>query len=77
MKGVTIERESIVAAGAVVNRSIPPYSIVGGIPAKILKFRWNTIEEIMEHEKILYPENKRLKKEELEKYFGQYARKKN
>ena len=49
MKGVTIERESIVAAGAVVNRSIPPYSIVGGIPAKILKFRWNTIEEIMEH----------------------------
>ncbi|RYG48342.1 acyltransferase [bacterium] len=37
MKGVTIGRRSIVAAGAVVNKDVPPRSIVGGIPAKVLK----------------------------------------
>jgi acetyltransferase-like isoleucine patch superfamily enzyme len=44
---------SIVAAGAVVTSDVPPYSIVGGNPAKIIKMRFNS-EEIAEHEKILY-----------------------
>ena len=57
LKGVTIGRGSIVAAGAIVNKSIPPYSIVGGIPAKVLKFRWDHVEDILNHEKILYTEN--------------------
>jgi acetyltransferase-like isoleucine patch superfamily enzyme len=35
--GVTIGRHSVVAAGSVVTRSIPPYSLAGGNPAKILK----------------------------------------
>ncbi|MBU3928896.1 MAG: acyltransferase [Bacteroidetes bacterium] len=35
--GVTIGKHSIVAAGSVVVKSVPPYSIVGGNPAKILK----------------------------------------
>jgi acetyltransferase-like isoleucine patch superfamily enzyme len=35
--GVTIGKHSIVAAGSVVTKSVPPYSIVGGNPAKILK----------------------------------------
>lgn len=39
LKGVTIGRGAIVAAGAVVTQSVPEYSIVGGIPAKILKTR--------------------------------------
>lgn len=64
LKGVTIGRGSVVAAGAVVNKSCPPYSIIGGVPAKILKYRFS-IEEILEHEKILYPESKRFTKEEL------------
>lgn len=64
LKGVTIGRGSVIAAGAVVNKSCPPYSIIGGVPAKILKFRFS-IEEILEHEKLLYPENKRFTKEEL------------
>lgn len=53
LKGVTIGRGCIVAAGAVVNKSTPPYSIVGGVPAKVLKMRF-TEEEIIEHERILY-----------------------
>lgn len=39
LDGVTIGKGSIVASGAVVNKDIPPYSIVGGIPAKVLKTR--------------------------------------
>lgn len=49
----TIGRGCIVAAGAVVHKSTPPYSIVGGVPAKVLKMRL-TEEEIIEHERILY-----------------------
>lgn len=39
LKGVTIGQGAIVAAGAVVTQSVPAYSIVGGIPAKVLKTR--------------------------------------
>lgn len=53
LKGVTIGRGSVVAAGAVVTRSCPPYSIIGGVPAKVIKRRF-TNEEIKKHEMILY-----------------------
>ena len=53
LKGVTIGRGSIVAAGAVVTQSFPPYSVIGGVPAKLLKMRF-TPEEIAGHEKMLY-----------------------
>ena len=39
MGGVTIGEGAIVAAGAVVTKSIPDYAIVGGNPAKIIKYR--------------------------------------
>lgn len=52
LKGVTIGRGCIVAAGAVVNKSTPPYSIVGGVPAKVLKMRF-TPEQIKIHEDLL------------------------
>lgn len=35
--GVTIGKNSIIAANAVVTKNIPPYSIAGGIPAKVIK----------------------------------------
>ena len=38
--GVEIGEHCIIAAGAVVTKSIPPYSIAGGVPAKVIK-RWN------------------------------------
>lgn len=39
LAGVTIGKGAIIAAGAVVNKDVPEYAIVGGIPAKVLKYR--------------------------------------
>ena len=65
LSGVTVGRGSIIAAGAVLNKSVPPYAIVGGVPAKVLKYRF-TIDECLEHECRLYPAEKRLTREQLE-----------
>lgn len=70
--GVTVGRGSTIAAGAVVNKDIPPYCIAGGIPARPIKFYW-TIEQILEHEKSLYPQEERLKRGYLEEIFAKYT----
>ena len=74
LSGVTIGRGCTVAAGAVVNKSTPPYAVIGGVPAKFIKFKWS-IDEILEHESILYPEEERFTREELEKIFSKYTKK--
>lgn len=40
MDGVTIGDGAIVAAGSVVAKDVPPYAIVGGAPAKLIRFRF-------------------------------------
>jgi len=46
MSGVTLNEGCIVAAGAVVTKNVPSYSVVGGIPAKVIKMRFE--KEILE-----------------------------
>ena len=41
MGGVTIHNGAVVASGSVVTKDVPPYAIVGGNPAKIIKYRFN------------------------------------
>ncbi len=39
LDGVTVGAHAVVAAGSLVNKDVPPFSVVGGVPAKILKNR--------------------------------------
>lgn len=37
MPGVTIGKHCVIAAGSIVTKDIPDYSVAGGIPAKVIK----------------------------------------
>ncbi|MCS2715186.1 acyltransferase [Bacteroides thetaiotaomicron] len=73
LMGVTLRRGTTVAAGAVVSKSTAPYSVVGGVPAKHIKFYWS-IDQIMEHEALLYPKNERYTREQLELFYQMYSK---
>lgn len=49
MSGVRIGKGAIVAAGAIVTKSVPPYAIVGGNPSKIIRYKFSNdiIKELM------------------------------
>lgn len=41
LRGVKIDDGAIVAAGSVVTKYVPPYAIVGGVPAKVIRYRFD------------------------------------
>ena len=41
LSGVHIGQGAVIAAGSVVTKDVPPYAIVGGIPAKVIKYRFD------------------------------------
>lgn len=69
--GARLGRGCVVAAGAVVNKPVPPYAVVAGVPAKIIASVF-TKEQILEHEKMLYREEERLKPTEIDDLFKIY-----
>jgi serine acetyltransferase len=71
LSGITIGRGAVIGSGSVCRRSIPPYAIVAGNPAKVIGFRFSP-EEVIEHEKVLYPETERLQFELLQKNYQKY-----
>lgn len=58
LEGVTLARGTVVAAGAVVERDTEPYSIVGGVPARWIRQRFDRRESLI-YDAGLYQENDR------------------
>ena len=69
LSGVHIGQGAVVAAGAVVSKDVPPYAIVGGVPAKIIKYRFDD-EIINEMLKIDYSRlNKSMIENSIDKFY--------
>lgn len=71
LAGVNIGRGAVLGAGTVCRKDVPPYAVAIGNPSKVVGFKF-TPEEAFEHEKMLYPEEKRIPLEELEANYNKY-----
>lgn len=64
LSGVHIGQGAVVAAGSVVTKDVPPYAIVGGVPAKVIKYRFPP--ELIEQ--LLKVDYSKLDRETVEKH---------
>lgn len=71
LAGATLGRGCIVGANALVNKNVPPYAIVVGVPAKIIGVKFS-LSDIEKHEEALYPPNERMPHEKLVSLFETY-----
>lgn len=60
MRGVSIGDGAVIAAGSVITKNVEPYSIVGGLPAKHLKYRFDShiVESLLEIKWWDWPDHK-------------------
>ncbi len=66
--GVRIGPNAIIAAGAVVNKDVPPNSVVGGVPARVIC----SFDEYLEKRKRLYPEGLKPTRQDVSDELAQY-----
>lgn len=67
LRGVKVGRGSVIGAGSLVTKSVPPYAIVGGNPANILGFRF-CVDDILRHEEAIYQPGERFQRGDLERW---------
>lgn len=71
MPGVKIGRGAVVGTGSLVTKDVPPYAVVAGSPARIIKKKFD-LEDVIKHEEQLYPESERLSEDTLKEIFQKY-----
>lgn len=68
LPNIHIGRGTVVGAGAVVTKDTLPYSVVAGVPAKVIGVKFD-LQSCIEHEKCLYASTERLEVSYLEKLY--------
>ena len=71
LSGTHLRRGSVVGANSLLNKEYPPYAVLVGSPARIIASKF-TIDQILKHESLLYPEEERFTRSELEEIFNNY-----
>jgi carbonic anhydrase/acetyltransferase-like protein (isoleucine patch superfamily) len=71
LAGTHLRRGTVVGANTLLNREYPPYAVLVGSPARIVASKFS-IDQIIEHEKKLYPKSERFSVEQLKTIFNTY-----